>query len=157
MIERLEATLEKYNYLEQELTKPEVLGDVKKTREYSKFVIVATEMLESMKENLRPTRAEVSDVANAVLDGTDAVMLSGETTVGKHPVETVAAMAKICEVTEQYAEFDYISDIAKVKTVSAAIAESVVESSNRLGAKLICAATMSGSTAKLISNFNTIF
>ena len=80
-------------------------------------------------------------------------MLSGETTVGKHPVETVRAMANICEVTEQYAEFDYIRENEKVKTIPMAIAESVVDSANRLDAKLICAATMSGSTAKAISNF----
>lgn len=126
---------------------------IKTCRKMGKICIVATEMLETMMENNRPKRAETSDIANAVLDGTDAVMLSGETTVGKHPVETVAAMAKICEVTEQYAEFDYISSIAKVKTITAAIAESVVDSANRLDAKLICTATISGSTAKLISNF----
>ncbi len=126
---------------------------IKTCRQMGKICIVATEMLETMMENNRPKRAETSDIANAVLDGTDAVMLSGETTVGKHPVETVAAMAKICEVTEQYAEFDYISNISKVKTVTAAISESVVDSSNRLDAKLICTATISGSTAKLISNF----
>ena len=80
-------------------------------------------------------------------------MLSGETTVGKHPVETVAAMARICEVTEQYADFDYLSNAVKVKTVTAAICESVVDSANRLDAKLICTATISGSTAKIISNF----
>ena len=126
---------------------------IKTCRRMGKICIVATEMLETMMENNRPKRAETSDIANAVLDGTDAVMLSGETTVGKHPIETVAAMARICEVTEQYAEFDYISSIAKTKTVTAAIAESVVDSSNRLDAKLICTATISGSTAKLISNF----
>ena len=126
---------------------------IKICRKMSKICIVATEMLETMMENNRPKRAETSDIANAVLDGTDAVMLSGETTVGKHPIETVAAMAKICEVTEQYADFDYISDITKVKTVNAAICESVVDSSNRLDAKLICTATISGSTAKMISNF----
>lgn len=126
---------------------------IKTCRKMGKLCIVATEMLETMMENNRPKRAETSDIANAVLDGTDAVMLSGETTVGKHPVETVAAMARICEVTEQYAEFDYISNVSKVKTVTAAIAESVVDSANRLDAKLICTATISGSTAKLISNF----
>ncbi len=126
---------------------------IKTCRKMGKLCIVATEMLETMMENNRPKRAETSDIANAVLDGTDAVMLSGETTVGKHPVETVAAMARICEVTEQYAEFDYISNASKVKTVTAAIAESVVDSANRLDAKLICTATISGSTAKLISNF----
>ena len=126
---------------------------IKTCRRMSKLCIVATEMLETMMENNRPKRAETSDIANAVLDGTDAVMLSGETTVGKHPVETVKAMANICEVTEQYAEFDYIRENEKVKTIPMAIAESVVDSANRLDAKLICAATMSGSTAKAISNF----
>jgi pyruvate kinase len=75
---------------------------VQECRKYGKFCIVATEMLESMKKNSRPTRAEVSDVANAVLDGADAVMLSGETTVGKFPVDTVRFMADICESTEEY-------------------------------------------------------
>lgn len=120
-------------------------------REMGKVVITATEMLETMMENSRPKRAETSDIANAVLDGTDAVMLSGETTVGKHPIETVRAMANICEVAEKYAEFDYITG-REVNTVPGAIAESVVESSNRLGAKLICAATISGKTAATISN-----
>lgn len=120
-------------------------------REMGKVVITATEMLETMMENSRPKRAETSDIANAVLDGTDAVMLSGETTVGKHPIETVRAMANICEVAEKYAEFDYITG-REVNTVPGAIAESVVESSNRLGAKLICAATISGTTAATISN-----
>ena len=126
---------------------------IKTCRKMGKICIVATEMLETMMENNRPKRAETSDIANAVLDGTDAVMLSGETTVGKHPVETVAAMARICEVTEQYADFDYLSNAVKVKTVTAAICESVVDSANRLDAKLICTATISGSTAKIISNF----
>lgn len=121
-------------------------------REMGKVVITATEMLETMMENSRPKRAETSDIANAVLDGTDAVMLSGETTVGKHPVETVKAMADICEVAERYTEFDYISGIKSVDDVPHAIAENVVESSNRLDAKLICAATISGTTARIISN-----
>ncbi len=120
-------------------------------REMGKVVITATEMLESMIENSRPKRAETSDIANAVLDGTDAVMLSGETTIGKHPVETVKAMADICEVAERYTKFDYISG-KKINDVQSAIAENVVESSNRLEAKLICAATISGKTAEIISN-----
>lgn len=121
-------------------------------REMGKVVITATEMLETMMENNRPKRAETSDIANAVLDGTDAVMLSGETTVGKHPVETVQAMASICEVAERYAKFDYISNRELTDSIPAAIAESIVESSNRLDSKLICAATISGATARLISN-----
>lgn len=125
---------------------------IKICREMGKVVITATEMLETMMENSRPKRAETSDIANAVLDGTDAVMLSGETTVGKHPVETVQAMADICEVAERYVDFDYVSGRKSVDNIQAAIAESVVESANRLDAKLICAATISGSTARTISN-----
>lgn len=121
-------------------------------REMGKVVITATEMLETMMENARPKRAETSDIANAVLDGTDAVMLSGETTIGKHPVETVQAMADICEVAERYASFNYISEKMSADTIQCAIAEDVVESCNKLDAKLVCAATISGKTAAIISN-----
>lgn len=121
-------------------------------REMGKVVITATEMLETMMENARPKRAETSDIANAVLDGTDAVMLSGETTIGKHPVETVQAMADICEVAERYTSFNYISDKMSADIIQCAIAEDVVESCNKLDAKLICAATISGRTAAIISN-----
>ena len=121
-------------------------------RKMGKICIVATEMLETMMENYRPKRAETSDIANAVLDGTDAVMLSGETTIGKHPIETVKAMARICEVTENYAHFDYVKNQQHLDKISDAIATNVVESANLLNAKLICAATMSGYTAKRISN-----
>ena len=124
---------------------------IKTCREMGKVAIVATEMLETMMENSRPKRAETSDIANAVLDGTDAVMLSGETTVGKHPVETVEAMARICEVTEQYADFDYLKQYRSTD-VPTAICESVVDSANHLNAKLICASTISGTTARIISN-----
>ncbi len=125
---------------------------IKICREMGKVVITATEMLETMMENSRPKRAETSDIANAVLDGTDAVMLSGETTIGKHPIETVKAMADICEVAEKYAEFDYTSNIKFVEDIPTSIAENVVASANRLNAKLICAATISGTTARIISN-----
>lgn len=126
---------------------------IKTCRRMGKIAIVATEMLETMMENSRPKRAETSDIANAVLDGTDAVMLSGETTVGKHPVETVAAMAKICEVTEQYATFNYVDKKSHTScNVPTAICESVVEAANHLNAKLICASTISGTTARVISN-----
>lgn len=124
---------------------------IKKCRQQGKFCIVATEMLESMKKNSRPTRAEVSDVANAVMNGTDAVMLSGETTMGKYPIETVKFMADICESTEKY--LDYSININYVdRSIPGAIATSVVETANLLNAKVISAATMSGSTARLISN-----
>ena len=77
---------------------------IKTCRRMDKICIVATEMLETMMENTRPKRAETSDIANAVFDGTDAVMLSGETTVGKHPIETVRAMANICKTAEKFAD-----------------------------------------------------
>ncbi len=125
---------------------------IKMCRQAGKICIVATEMLETMMENSRPKRAETSDIANAVLDGTDAVMLSGETTVGKHPIETVSAMAKICETTEKFSEFNYAFSNHKLDNVTSAIANNVVESSNRLDAKLIGAATISGRTARVISN-----
>ena len=83
---------------------------IKKCRQRGKFAIVATEMLASMYESPRPTRAEVSDVANAILDGTDCVMLSGETTVGKYPIDSVAIMNRICENVES--KIDYTKHVA---------------------------------------------
>ena len=125
---------------------------IKACREMGKIAIVATEMLESMMSSIRPKRAETSDIANAVIDGVDAVMLSGETTIGKYPVEAVRTMADICETTEEYVTFDYIDDNAKVGAISNAISENLVESANRLDAKLICVTTLTGRTAKQISN-----
>ena len=123
---------------------------IKTCREKGKICIVATEMLESMKKSARPTRAEVSDVANAVLDGTDAVMLSGETTMGKFPAETVAYMAQICEDTEKYYNnnFDYNQKVGITETIAA----SVIESTNDLDIKVVVASTISGYSARKISN-----
>lgn len=139
----VEAPMEELPYLQKLI--------IKKCREHGKLCIVATEMLESMKKNSRPTRAEVSDIANAVMNGTDAVMLSGETTMGKFPVETVKFMADICESTEKYLDYSINIDYVD-KTIPGAIANSVVETANLLNAKVISAATISGSTARLISN-----
>lgn len=125
---------------------------IEKCREKGKFVVVATEMLESMKKSARPTRAEVSDVANAVLDGTDAVMLSGETTVGKFPVEVVRFMAEICKDTEEYYDYDYEFDSVREANVTETIANSVVNAASVLGIQSIVAATNSGDTARRISN-----
>jgi len=125
---------------------------VQKCREYGKTCVVATEMLESMKKSARPTRAEVSDVANAVLDGTDAVMLSGETTMGKFPIEVVRYMASICENTEKYYDYEYSFDEAYAQDITTTIAHNVVQSANILDVKAIIATTMSGATARMISN-----
>ena len=125
---------------------------IRRCREHSKFVIVATEMLESMKENLRPTRAEVSDVANAMLDGTDAVMLSGETTVGKYPVEVVKIMANICEKQEKYAVFDRNYNFERRNNIVETVATSAVLAADDLDAKLIVTGTLSGYTARKLSN-----
>lgn len=127
---------------------------INEARRQGKIAVVATEMLESMKKNARPTRAEVSDIANAVTDGADAVMLSGETTTGKYPKETVKYMGDICENAEKYLEkcvnFDNVP-----KDEIGAISSSVVESANVLNSKLIVAATMSGQTARIISNLRS--
>lgn len=125
---------------------------IKKCREKGKICIVATEMLASMYTASRPTRAELTDIANAVLDGADAVMLSGETTVGKFPIDAVQYMADICEYTEQHVDFSGVFESERELTVSETIASSVVESASMLDAKLIVAATMSGYTARQISN-----
>lgn len=124
---------------------------VEKCRKQGKFCIVATEMLESMKKNMRPTRAEVSDIAAAVLNGTDAVMLSGETTVGKYPVETVGYMASVCEAMEQ--QLDYKVNNENLATdMAGIIANSVVQAANLMDCKFIAATTTTGSTASKISN-----
>lgn len=121
-------------------------------RKNKKICIVATEMLESMKHNPRPTRAEVTDVANAVYNGTDAVMLSGETTTGEYPVETVSHMASICEHIESSINYKNIFADKLVDTPTNAIIKAVAEAANSLDAKLIVVPTMSGDSARLISN-----
>ena len=125
---------------------------IRKCNAAGKVVITATQMLESMQEDPRPTRAEVSDVANAVLDGTDAVMLSGETTVGKYPVEVVTYMAQICKDTEEYYDYDYEFDSEREVNITETIANSVVNAASVLGIDLIIASTVSGDTARRISN-----
>ncbi len=125
---------------------------VQKCREYGKICIVATEMLASMYTNARPTRAEVSDIANAVFDGTDAVMLSGETTIGKYPIEAVRYMAETCMEAEKAYDYDYQFDSKREIDVTEVIAKGVVESANTLESRVIVAATMTGYTARKISN-----
>lgn len=121
-----------------------------------KQVITATQMLESMITNLRPTRAEITDVANAIYDGTSAIMLSGETAAGKHPVEAVKTMALIAETTEK--DINYISRLSKRplqngKDHTNAIAHAAVTTAHDLGAKAVVTVTKSGSTAKNISKY----
>lgn len=132
---------------------------ISKCHMYGKVSIVATEMMGSMENSSRPSRAEVTDVANAVLEGTDAVMLSNETTVGKYPIETLETMVKIIETTETEVDYyDFLDRTMRTEKqdITGSIAYNVVESANRLKAKLICAPTMSGYTAKKISRFRPI-
>ena len=126
---------------------------IRKCRQKGKFAIVATEMLASMYESPRPTRAEVSDVANAILDGTDCVMLSGETTIGKHPIESVEIMSRICGYVES--TIDYKNHVSYMGTIdtSDTIAKLVVDAVEFSDIKLIVTTTMTGLTARRISNF----
>ncbi|MCW2681634.1 MAG: pyruvate kinase [Frankiales bacterium] len=123
---------------------------IQAAREQAKPVIVATQMLESMISSSRPTRAEASDVANAVLDGTDAVMLSGETSVGKYPVETVATMARIITAAEE--DLSRVPQVqAEPTTISGAIARAAASVGSTVGASALVAFTQSGSTARLLA------
>ena len=125
---------------------------IKKCRENGKFAIVATEMLASMYNNPRPTRAEVSDIANAVIDGTDCVMLSGETTVGKYPIQAVSYMSKICEYTEGTIDYSKHTEYKRKIEISDTIARLVVDDVDYDNIKLIVTTTMTGFTARRISN-----
>jgi pyruvate kinase len=129
---------------------------IRMAREKNRITITATQMMESMIANPIPTRAEVSDVANAVLDGTDAVMLSAETAAGRYPVETVAAMARVCVEAEKEdtlsQERRYASAPAELEE---AIARATVFTANNLSIKAVAAMTQSGKTALLISRMHT--
>ncbi len=129
---------------------------IKRARAAGKRVIPATEMLESMITKPRPTRAETSDVANAVYDGTGAIMLSGETAAGKYPVQAIKVMSDIAEYTESSIHyrkrFNMLSDF-DLKTIADAMSASAVKASYDLNGDAIVVATRSGRTAKLVSRF----
>jgi pyruvate kinase len=129
---------------------------VKQCNAVGKPVIIATQMLQSMIDNPRPTRAEASDVANAILDGADAVMLSGETAVGRYPVNAVGMMRKIAVSTEAHFPYDVrIREAASepARTVTDAISQATCEIAEELGARAIIASTRSGHTARMIAKY----
>jgi pyruvate kinase len=126
---------------------------VEKARRNAKPVIVATQMLESMITNPAPTRAEASDVANAVLDGADAVMLSGETSVGEYPIETVRTMSRIISSTEDH-ELHHMAAIDwQPRTRGGVIAKAAAEVAERIGAKYLVAFTQSGDSARRMARY----
>jgi pyruvate kinase len=133
---------------------------IEKTVVGKKIVITATQMMESMIHNQTPTRAEITDVSNAVLDGTDAVMLSAETAIGEYPLETVSAMAEVCEGAEQYqqtlpeTENTLISDF---ETIDEAIAIASMRIAKKMNIKAIIALTETGSTAIMMSRLRYNF
>lgn len=129
---------------------------IHRANQLGKPVITATQMLESMITKPRPTRAEASDVANAIFDGSDAIMLSGETAVGQFPVEAVATMAKIAQRTERALEYAAIlaqKGISPLRTVTDAISHATVTTAQDLGAAAIITATRSGYTARMVSKY----
>ena len=129
---------------------------IRKCNKAAKPVITATQMLDSMQRNPRPTRAETTDVANAIIDGTDCVMLSGETAAGKYPIEAVKTMRDICITTELSDDFEeniYKTEIDREITTTNAISKSTCTIASQLNAKAIITCTASGNTAKAVSKF----
>lgn len=130
---------------------------VSRANRVGRIAVTATEMLESMTKSPRPTRAEVTDVATAVMNGTDAVMLSGETAVGDYPTQTVAAMARICQTVEEGTLSERgehpVSYVGDQNTVASAVAQAATHIAKNVGANTIVAFTESGNTARLISKY----
>jgi pyruvate kinase len=129
---------------------------IKKVYNSAKQVITATQMLDSMMKNPRPTRAETTDVANAIYDGTSAIMLSGETAAGKYPVEALKTMVKIAMRAE--ADIDYkkrfrMQDVCQCPDITEAISRATVTTAHDLNAKMILTVTTSGKTARMISRY----
>ncbi|BBF42043.1 pyruvate kinase [Lachnospiraceae bacterium KM106-2] len=131
---------------------------IQKCNDAYKPVITATQMLDSMIRNPRPTRAEVTDVANAIYDGTDAIMLSGETAMGKYPIEAVKMMANIAMETESNLDYKELLEEKKVhrsRGISSAICYSAIATAATLHSRVIIASSFSGYTARLVSKFRT--
>jgi len=128
---------------------------VEAARRNAKPVVVATQMLESMISSPRPTRAEASDVANAVLDGADAVMLSGETSVGRYPIETVETMARIIASTEDHGLARMAAILWEPHTRGGIIAKAAAEVAERIGAKYLVAFSQSGDTARRLARYRS--
>src|SRR5699024_3128356 len=129
---------------------------IQKCNDNYRPVITATQMLDSMIRNPRPTRAEVTDVANAVYDGTDAVMLSGETASGKYPLEALQMMVHIVCNTEDHLDYDMMlrkAEEHRMKGISTAIGHASVTTAYNLGAKCIITPSVSGATARVVSKF----
>jgi pyruvate kinase len=128
---------------------------IEETNKRGKIVITATQMLESMITQPRPTRAEASDVANAVLDGTDAVMLSGETASGMHPIEAVRTMARIVDEIEKSAYYRVNIDVPEIElaVTTNAIAHAAVDASRAMKIKTIVVVSESGGAARLVSEY----
>ena len=130
---------------------------ISKCRMLGKRVITATEMLESMIQNPRPTRAEISDVANAVYDGTSAVMLSGESAAGKYPAEAVRNMAQICEYTEKHISYRkrFLTAEFRIKNILDSISHATCAMSIDVNAKAIVVSSVTGTTARMVSRFRS--
>ena len=129
---------------------------IKKCNQAGKIVITATQMLDSMIRNSRPTRAEACDVCNAIFDGTDAIMLSGESASGIYPIQAAKTMSKIALETEAYLDYGYMGKKLALNTLDDfehAISYSAAKTANKLPTKAIVAATKTGATARLISSY----
>lgn len=142
----VEIAFEKLPHVQKEM--------IKKAKDLGKYTITATQMLESMVNNIRPTRAEISDVANAIYDGTSAIMLSGETSAGKHPIEAVATMQKIAEETEKSIDYKHsLAQFMPTNNVTCGIGYAACALATSLDAKAILVTTTTGSSAESISRF----
>ena len=132
----------------------QIISKIENQEGLNNFVITATQMLDSMIKNPRPTRAEAGDVANAILDGTDAVMLSGESAKGKYPLEAVSIMATICERTDRVmtSRLDYNNDNRKLR-ITEAVCRGAVETAEKLEAPLIVVATQGGKSARAVRKY----